>query len=552
MKLKSEQIYILIIFGILLFLGFASLFSNKLTHDFPQGFNANDAFYKYNRAHNLAETSNWKNIEEYTVEGRKDLLQDDSPLAYVLTVVFSSNSKIPDFDAYQLIGIISKILAAFIIYMIIRKFNPKVALISLVIVPFIFIKNNFISFYFGWIPITLAASILILLIWLLLNFELKSAWLILGIIISSVLLTHLSEFYYAILITNIILIYLLIKNKNRKILTKTSYALVIFIILTFYFLPIFINNSLSLAQDKSVVTISALKQPSFPITLLSDFSFFQYFIILGILISFYYCYQHKEKIIYFLPLYILIIISNFPLLGMHDRFYQLRYFWPIIFMIFFGLSIYYIINLILRLKPFKNINDNLQNIIYIILTLLFIILSINLYYTPPSPNSLVVNKDMWEGMQWVKNNIPENKTILIVHGDSYQQHGIFLMFGKVIHQIKDEDYYTKLNSGQISKNYTIRKFIHGYDYYKRTGFFTFEPVKLGKPEWEQTRGWEETNLCDFEYYVIDKPSRFPQVINYNAKIRATLLNNKDFTEIFSNGWYSILKNNNPGADCLGK
>jgi len=552
MKPKNEQIYLLIIFGILLFLGFVSLFNNKLIHDFPQGFNANDAFYKYNRAHNFIETSDWKNTEEYTVEGKKNLLQDDTPLAYVLTAIFSSNSKIPDFDTYQFIGIISKILAVFIMYLILRKFQYKIAIMSLGIVPFIFIKNNFIPFYFGWIPITIAVSTLIFLIWLLLSFELKFAWLILGLSMAGVLLTHLSEFYYAILITSTTLTYLLIKNKEVKILKKTSYALVILISTTFYFLPIFINNSLSLAQDKTVVTIGTLKEQTFPITILSDFGFFQYFIILGILISFYYCYQHKEKIIYFLPLYTLIIISNFPLLGMHDRFYQLRYFWPVFFMIFFSLSIYYITNLIFKIKLFKNFHDNLKKTIYIILTIFIIFLSIDLYYTPPSPNSLVVNKDMWDGMQWIKNNIPEDKSILVVHGDSYQQHGIFLMFGKVIHQIKNEDYYNKLNAEQIFKTYTIRKFIHGYDAYKRIGLFTFESVKLGKPEWKQTRGWEETNLCNFDYYIIDKPSRFPQVINYNAKIRTTLLNNKEFTEIFSNGWYSILKNNNPGADCLGK
>jgi hypothetical protein len=177
---------------------------------------------------------------------------------------------------------------------------------------------------------------------------------------------------------------------------------------------------------------------------------------------------------------------------------------------------------------------------------------------------------MWEGIQWVQTNIPENSnndnnnnnsnkqenSILIVHGDSYQNTngGVFLMFGRIVHQIKDEDYYAKLNTGQVAKTYTIRKFIHGYDYVKRSGFFTFEPVKLGKPEWEQTRGWEERNFCDFEYYVIDKLSRIPQVSQYNLKIRETLLNSNrgNFKEVFSNEWYSILKNNNIGVDCLGK
>jgi len=75
---------------------------------------------------------------------------------------------------------------------------------------------------------------------------------------------------------------------------------------------------------------------------------------------------------------------------------------------------------------------------------------------------------------------------------------------------------------------------------------------LGKPEWEQTRGWEETDLCSFEYYVIDKPSRFKEVIEYNQKIAQTLLTSGHFNTMFNNRWYIVLKNEKPGEDCHGK
>ena len=557
MKLKSEPILLLLMLGLLLFLGFSSLFSQKLIHDFPQGFNANDAFYKYNRAQNLIETNDFKNAEWYTVDGRKDIFQDDSPLAYVLTAVYSLNSNIPDFDAYQFMGIISKIMAVFVMYLALTRFNRKVALISLGIAPFIFIKNNFIPFYFGWIPITLAVTILILIMWVILNLELNHIWFILSLSLAGSLLTHLSEFYYAILIVSIMLAYFLfdrfLKYTDLKIIEpleivkKVIFSLIMFVSSTFYYLPIFIYNSLSLAQDKTVVTIGTLKQVTFPVTYFSDFGIFQYGIILGVIVSGYYCYKQRDKIIYFLSTYALIAVSNFPLLGMHDRFYQLRYFWPILFMPIFGLGIYYLLN-----KVTKNVVEEKSQWIFTGVTLIFIFLSVFMYYTAPSPNSLVVNKEMWDGMQWVKHTVPEESSILIIHGDSYQQHGIFLMFGKIIYQIKDEDYFSKLQRGEIMQNCTIRKFVHGYDYSKRTGLFSFEPVKLGKPEWEQTRGWEETDLCSFEYYVIDKPSRFKEVIEYNQKIAQTLLTSGHFNTMFNNRWYIVLKNEKPGEDCHGK
>ena len=80
-------------------------------NDYPQGYLANDAFYKYNRAHYLIETGNLKYLEWYTVDSKADLYQNAPPLTYFLTAIYSLNSGLPDYDTYQFIGIIMKILA---------------------------------------------------------------------------------------------------------------------------------------------------------------------------------------------------------------------------------------------------------------------------------------------------------------------------------------------------------------------------------------------------------------------------------------------------------
>ena len=552
MKIKTEPIFLILVFGILLFLGFGGLFSRQLVHDFPQGTIANDAFYKYNRAHYLIESGNFKYQEWYTAEGRKDTDQDDAPLTYFLTAIYSLNSGIPDFDTYQFLGILVKILSVFVMYLIIRKLNKKIALAAIGITGFIFIKNNFISFHYGWIPITLAGSLIVFVIWILLSSELEYIWIILGLALAGVMLTHLSEFWYTILIVGLYFCYLLLINKlNFKILKNPLLALIIFIPTTLYYLPVSLRQFFSLASSDTGIVLSAFRIPTFPITVLKDFGFFLPLIIVGIILSAYYCLKDKEKFKFLVPILTITAVSFLPLFNFSDRIYQIRFFWPVFFMLFFGFAIYFILNLNFIKKYLKHYSNEAM----VIVSLLLLVLSINYYYAAPNPSSLIVNQDIWNGMQWVQQNIPENiedNSILVVHGDSYQQVGTFLMFGRIIYQIKDEDYLAKLNTGQVSKNYVIRKFIHGYDYFKRTGFFTFEPIKLGKPEWEETRGWEETDLCSFDYYVIDKPSRFPQVTAYNLKIRETLLKNNNFEEVFSNSWYSILKNNNPGADCLGE
>ena len=526
---------------------FSSLFSNKLTHDFPQGYLSTDSFYKYDRAHYLIESGNFKNTEWYTVDGREDLFQDDSPFAYFLTAIYSLNSGIPDYDSYQFIGIIIKIISVFVMYLFIRKLNEKAAILSLGLSPFIFFKNNFISFHYGWIPITVAASIMVFLFWVLLNRELIFNWLLLGLSIAAAMLSHLSEFIYAALIMAVFLIYTIIKNKfNQTIIKKYLLSVSVALLFAFYFIPSTFINLFAVSSTGGIIGSTVESEPTFPITVLTDFGIFLPILLLGLFIFIYYCIKENEKFEYIIPISLITFISFLPLLKFSDRFYQIRFFWPVFFMIFFGFGTYFLLNLFIKkLKKYKSV-------IITIMTLIMIVLSIKLYYTPTSPNSLIVNKDMWDGMQWIQNNVPKESSTLIVYGDSYSQYGVYLMFGRLIHEINDDDYINKLNKGIIVNEYVIREFIHGYDYFVRKGLFSFEPVKLGKPEWEQTRGWENTDLCSFDYYVIDKLSRYKEVIDYNLKIRQTLLNSGHFEEVFSNGWYIILKNEKPEEDCIGK
>ena len=239
--------------------------------------------------------------------------------------------------------------------------------------------------------------------------------------------------------------------------------------------------------------------------------------------------------------------------------YQNRFFWPIYFGIFFGLGIYYLIKII----PLK-----IHKLFYYIIPLILILISLFYFYEPPQGNGLINNKDMWDGIIWVRRNVPENETILVFYGDSYNQHGIYTTFGHVMYNT-DWNYLpnnigydlsesiAKIEKGEITRNYTIRPFIHHNILPRRISWFKIQHYDI----WEELglnyekingkgRGFEQRDICSFNYIIFDKYSRIPKLMEYNLKVKQEFLKNEYIKEVFGNSWYSILKNEKPGINCL--
>jgi hypothetical protein len=60
-------------------------------------------------------------------------------------------------------------------------------------------------------------------------------------------------------------------------------------------------------------------------------------------------------------------------------------------------------------------------------------------------------------------------------------------------------------------------------------------------------------VCNFDYYVFDKFSSYaPPLAQYNIAVRKIMIDSGYFEEVYKNDLVSILKNNNPGADCIPK
>jgi len=85
--------------------------------------------------------------------------------------------------------------------------------------------------------------------------------------------------------------------------------------------------------------------------------------------------------------------------------------------------------------------------------------------------------------------------------------------------------------------YPYRKSFFDYGYYYKEEIEYFK-----KP----------VDICSVSYLVIDiqtNPSVYGQ---YGSAVRAELLKNKNMKEVFNNGIVSIVKNQNPGKNCIGE
>ena len=61
----------------------------------------------------------------------------------------------------------------------------------------------------------------------------------------------------------------------------------------------------------------------------------------------------------------------------------------------------------------------------------------------------------------------------------------------------------------------------------------------------------ETDICDFDYYVFDKlTAQQPGLVQYNLAVRDNMIKN-GMEEAFSNQLVSVVKNKNRGVNCIG-
>lgn len=548
-----ESVLLLVVFGILLHMGMGSYFEHRLDYPIPRGFMAADSFYKYDRSAYLDRTGDNKYEPPFMVGGLKGIKQTYPYLTFHNPVLLKDISGLELYNSYFFMSVFYTILGGLLGYVLVRRYNKKVALLSTGILGFLFIKNFYIGFVFGWAPLIFGSMLLVLIFWIMLNFDLKESHILLGIIMAASFLTHPSETVLGIFIAAILFTPKLIKEKlNPRLIKKALISAVIIIVLSAYYFPMFYKDYVSISGSSTTIQFGPAPK-AFPVPYFSDMGVYGWLVALGfvVLVAIMITKKMKdwENFVLLAVMGFITFSVSFLAIGGH-RAYQNRFFWPVYLGILFGLGVYSVIKII----PVR------ITLLYYALPIMLLAASAYFYFEPIQSNGLIANREMWDGMQWVSKNVGEQEKALVFYGDSYNQQGILTMFGLDRIYFTDINYLpnkpgylqgynysydesiSKIQTGTITRNFSIKLYSHYMANYGKLGF-SEEIVNNG--------GFDRNaDICSFDYVIIDKISRFQELMDYNQKLRKRLLESGHIKEVFANSWYNILKNEKPGEECI--
>jgi hypothetical protein len=531
-----EAVFLIVVFGLLLWMGCSNLYDSRIVHDFPHGYFASDAYWNLNFAQTVYNQGNYRYLPFYIAGGYKDVLAVYPPLFFHLVAGFSYTAKIQPYDALLMLGIVFMIFSALIMYLIIRSFNRNVAILSLVLLGFLFYKNFYVGVFFGKYGLIIGNLFFLSFIWALDNIKTDKSYLLIGLFLGAAALIHPPELFYAVVV---LVVYFGVKLLTKRFeigeLKKVFVGGIISITLSIYYLIIFYFTEYKFNKG-SVKLFNAITTYPEPVPAIMDFHIFLVLIALGIIFCVILIIKKKYHLVMLASLFMLAVsMTNY--IG-NARAFHTRYLWPIYLSFFAGLGIYQLIKL-----SAKRWNTSYS----VGLTLIIIIIFMFAYYKP-NTNPGLADPYTWEAMQWVKENTDEKDRVYVLYGDAYGQSAYLFSMERMVYRVDTNDYVEGLQRGVIKREYK-REFL-AWDADSRLAYRK-GMLSFGYHVLEEKLSFvSQDDICDFDYYLINKVSRQPALARYNMFVREKLLSNSWMEEVYSNAVVSIVKNNKPGADCI--
>lgn len=538
MKIDLEKIYIAVFFLVFLLIGPGFLLDHKIKHEFPYGYLASDAFQHQVRAEAIKDIGNFKYEAFYISQGFKDAVGRYPPILAHLTAVISVVSSLETYDSIILVSFLFISASALIFYLIIKKFSEGVAILSLPLSLLVFSKAPFTGFLWGHWPSFLGQFFLIALIWALANADVKNSYILIAIFLAGIALGHTVVLFPGLAV---LAVYLISKAARKELkfaeLRNLLIAAVIAAISSFYYLVIFMN-SWAKANPFSFSPLAVWEGN--PGLYLLDFKLLAALMAIGLVLS---LMRLKNFIAAASVSMLLLGFGNY--ITFPDRAFQLRFFWPIYLSFFFGLSAYHLA---------KTASKNMSKAKFIAVGGIFIfglagfakipgILQAERFSTQG-----VMDGAHWEVMEWLSKNIPQDSSVYFFYGDIYNQDAILRNSKRNHFLIDPQDYAEAIKDRKIKREYlTERPGDGGGGTVYKKSFFQFGSHQ-SEEELEYFYG--QRDICAFDYYVFDKAAVQPAFSGYNMLMASELLK-KDFIKLeFDNKISIILKNGEPGEDCI--
>jgi len=538
-KLDFEKIFLIIFFGLFLYLESGFLFDNRLQHDYPYAYLASDAFQHQTRAESIKDAGNYKNEASYIVFGFNGAIGYYPPVLYDLSVILSDLAGLEIYDTVYFLVFFFAAIGTLMMYFVIRQFNRNVAIIAIPISLLVFSNGLYTGFTWGHWPAIVSQAFLVCIFWCTSKIDLEKSYLFLAVFMSASFMTHTSEVLFAAIYLIIFFIaYSIIFRKiDLKLIKNFVIGGIICLIILFYYLVIFKYVWL----PRQAYEFAVQKMWDNPTMYLSDFKIFFLLMIAGIAIALFYI---KKSFVPAVMALSMLIIGSGNYFGFREKAFQLRFFWPVLLCFFIGFAIYWLLKLII--KEWKPVYSFILSII-IILAILVNSVPFVPHYNPIKTNG-IMDPYHWEMFRWIEKNTAKESNVYFFYGDIYSQDAVLRSAKRTHSQVIPEDYVDALSKREIRRFYdTESPGDHGGGVPYRTSFFSF-----GSRLEEAPPGFlhGKRDICNYDYYVFDKISGQPVLAQYNLLIASELQKNGSATVVFENPTAVIMKNNKKGEDCI--
>lgn len=549
-RLAPEKIFLTAFFGLMLFLGPGILFGHKISHDYPFGYGASDAFQHQIRAEAIKDAGNFRYEAPYISKGFEKVVGRYPPILYHLAVILSYSAGIEVYDSIYFIVVFFAIIASLLMYLIIREFNNAIALISLPLSLLIFSYPVSAGILLGHWPSLLSQGFLILLFWTILRRELNYSYLLIALAMAATTLTHTSETIFgAIFLAIFFIIKLLFKNLKKSEIKNMALTVIIFLVISFYYLVIFWNTWRNQGYSFAFQPVWE-ENPGFYI---AGFGLLLIPIILGLIFSMFDLKNAHAAIIAGITM----LTGGFlNYIGFELRSFQIRFFWPVYLSVFFGIGIYYGMKFVIKKR----------SIIYTaILFIVFCLLFIGIIKFPPlketkhqvipyipqldrATSQGLMNPFHWEAFKWLSEKTEKDAKIYFFYGDIYSQDALLRNSKRIHYQVDPDDFIKALQERKIKRVYISElPGDNGGGIKVRKSFFVYENADRNELE-----GYSSgpKDICSFDYLIFDKLSRVEALWRYNLIIAEDILKKDFIGPVFENDVVAILKNKNKGGDCI--
>lgn len=539
-----EAIVLVVFTFCFLFFGLGTFLDHNINNQHIQKYGANDAFVYYSYSAYAKDTGQARTIGSYWLT-EINSTEEYALFQPVLRIVGDSSlsyfTSLNTHDAIYVMLMFFLYITIMCFYLVIRRFNKHIALMSLA-PSFLIFKFPFnISFYWGIWSFVSGIVFLAAIFLVLEKPKQQGSTLVLMILVAGLVYSYLKIFHFVFLFIGLVLLYRLYK---KEVMFKEELVRWVIIIagvalLSFYYFRI-LNVSYGLSSGGSFVFgyLNPANEHGIATPLFTSFGLMlEIIIILGLIIALF----SKKNYANVLFIYLFVLcFSNYFLFG--ESVMKLRLFWPVYMIFFFGLLVLSAIVFSRKILPdLKRLDmDYLCFSLSIVFILLFAI-----SFAFSMPNYVLAEPNHMQAYEWMKANTPKDSNMLYFYGAGFVQNS-WLPSQRKSFLVYNED-----GSTNIYNNNSIRflKLAHYGDVdYKPLvvikGLFSFEVSN------NHTFANDDIfDICNFDYFVFGRYGQNQDGLNRNQEYLQNLMNHGNEVA-YQNQAIVVIKNKFIGRDCI--